>query len=208
MHRLREDQRHRGSLKKMYPQAEKAYSDALARRRNRSAWTCIRMGIEEMMSKMGMRLSLCGNQPRPAGEVAIDPDAVMGTSSRRWRGGSIAIVQRHRGLKGLCRVDGAGRPKFDVHTGMPGVAGMAGLDMANLPSAAADQPTMSEAQMRKHARHRAGVKPPPPPDGGRVGSDGAFNVSLLRCSYFYGARRTMPPGGDTARHRCSSVKTG
>ena len=63
----------------------------------------------------------------------------------------------------------------------PGVAGMAGLDMANgfgnLPSAAADQPQMSEAQMRRHARHRAGVKPPPPPDGAvEVGSDGAFNM--------------------------------
>ena len=59
---------------------------------------------------------------------------------------------------------------------------MAGLDMANgfgnLPSAAADQPQMSEAQMRKHARHRAGVKPPPPPPDGavEVGSDGAFNM--------------------------------
>ena len=54
----------------------------------------------------------------------------------------------------------------------PGVAGMAGLDMANLPSAAADQPQMTEAQMRKHARHRAGVKPPPP--------DGAVEVDSLR----------------------------
>ena len=63
----------------------------------------------------------------------------------------------------------------------PGVAGMAGLDMANgfgnLPSAAADQPVMSEAQMRRHARHRAGVKPPPPPDGAvEVGTDGSFNM--------------------------------
>ena len=65
----------------------------------------------------------------------------------------------------------------------PGIANMSGLDMAAIPEAAKRQPDLSEAQMRRVARERAGVKaapapsPPPPADDAlEVGADGAFEA--------------------------------
>ena len=65
----------------------------------------------------------------------------------------------------------------------PGIANMSGLDMAAIPEAAKRQPDLSEAQMRRVARERAGVKaapapsPPPPADDALgVGADGAFEA--------------------------------
>lgn len=108
MHRLREDQRHRGSLKATL----KGLKD-----HGGGAGPDISQGIEEMMGQMGLP---------------------------------------------------------------PGIAGMAGLDMANmaqLPKVAADQPQMSEREMRNRARHAAGIRPPPAPDGAvEVGHDGGFNL--------------------------------
>ena len=223
--------------KKMYPQAEKAYSDALAfdpldavlysnrsacrvhqdeyRGALRDAEKCIKYNPDWAKGYLRLANALFGLGDYIGAEqacmrgLALDPEhSALSKLKARLKVETkeplevqremhrLREDQRHRGslkktLQGLREHGGGAGP--DISKGIeemmskmgmpPGVAGMAGLDMANgfgnLPSAAADQPQMSEAQMRRHARHRAGVKPPPaPPSDGavEVGVDGAFNM--------------------------------
>ena len=83
MHRLREDQRHRGSLKKTLKGL---------REHGGGAGPDISKGIEEMMSKMGMPVTVWKST---SGLGCHRADAVMGTSSRRWRGSSTPSSSRN-----------------------------------------------------------------------------------------------------------------
>ena len=156
MHRLREDQRHRGSLKKTLKGLREHGGGAGPGHLQGHRGDDVEDGHACHCVEINQWVRLPSSRRRNGNIVA----------SMAW--GLHAIEQTQ--LRKHHRVDGVGRP-MRPHARRR--AGMAGLDMANLPSAAADQPQMSEAQMRRHARHRAGVKPPASARRrGRGGGDG------------------------------------